>query len=166
MNCKQGLIILCSVLLFTVGCTAPTKVMTQKFDEQVHQKYTSEGKYTITGQAFLQRKGGGGVVTCAGHQITLAPNTAFFREMVEVYRNVRFPDVDPGLYKNYYRRATCNAQGDFAFENVPSLPWFVVSDAAWFPGRTQGALLLKKVDVTRDQKVLLSDGDYVTYVGE
>ena len=165
MKCKQSLIILCSVLLFTVGCTAPKKVMTQKFDEQAHQEYTRDGKNTISGQAFLQRKGGG-VVTCAGHQITLAPNTEFFREMVEVYRNVRFPDVNPGLYKDYYRTSPCNVQGGFVFEDVPSLPWFVVSDAAWFPGKTQGALLLKKVDVTRDQKVLLSNGDFVTYVGE
>ncbi len=166
MNSKQGLVILCSVLLFAAGCAAPKTVrMTTSFDEKAHQEYTREGQYTVAGQAFLQRKGVG-IVTCAGYQITLAPNTEFFREMVEVYRNVRFPDVDPGLYKDYYRRATCDANGDFLFENVPSLSWFVVSDAAWFPGRTQGALLLKKVDVTRDQKVLLSDGDYVTYVGE
>ena len=86
--------------------------------------------------------------------------------MVEIYRNLRFPDVSPDLNKDYYRRATCNAGGDFVFENVPSLPLFVVSVAAWFPGKTKGALLLKKVDVTRNQKILLSDGDFVTYVGE
>ena len=167
MKSKQGLVVLFSALLVVAGCSAPKKVrMTTKFDKQAHQEYTQEGQFTVSGQAFLQRKGVGGIVTCAGHQITLAPNTEFFREMVEVYKNVRFPDVDPGLYRDFYRTATCDASGHFVFEKVPSLSWFVVSDAAWFPGRTQGMFLLKQVDVTRNKKVLLSEGDYVTYIGE
>lgn len=105
---------------------------------------SEEGDATITGQAFLNQKGGG-VVTCAGKQVNLIPKTTYSSERInKIYGslskgykdyyavNIVFEPSTPQNYYTYQRKTICDAQGNFKFKNVPSnKEYFIITVVTW-----------------------------------
>ena len=80
----KNYIILIGVLALMVGCvTAPQKVvLNSRFDAEQTQEMLLKGDNTITGSALIRQQGGG-VVTCAGNEVWLAPVTPYSTERVK-----------------------------------------------------------------------------------
>jgi hypothetical protein len=73
-----------------VGCAELTKVPGGSFDPRGAAHIHQEGNNTITGEAFL-RQNGGGVVTCAGYDVRLVPNTPYAsKRMYVIYGNCNY----------------------------------------------------------------------------
>lgn len=122
-----------------------------EFNPGVHALYKASGSATIEGQAFLRQQGGG-VVTCAGSEVLLAPATAFYRAAI----------VDPKFIygataslmsadaKALIHETMCDATGNFTFSGVAAGVWVVITDVSWVAaGRREGGALVKEVEVPR-----------------
>jgi hypothetical protein len=90
------------------------------------------------------------------------PDTAYFRELISTigdgYR------AAPPLSAAFVVRAqVCDAQGAFAFKDLPELDWIIMTSVAWAAGDgTQGGTLARKLTTTTPQpRVILSGGDIV-----
>ena len=79
----QKLIII-PILFLLAGCATAYKqpmVMHHSFSLADYQDYQKTGQGSISGQAFLKQKGGG-IVTCAGNDVFLVPDSGYFRELL------------------------------------------------------------------------------------
>lgn len=117
------------------------------------------GTATLTGQAFFQT-GGGTPRTCAGLEVGLVPQSAYADErMQDIYghgsssyvewRNakVEFNQNDLG-YQAAIKKVTCDAQGNFTFNNLAAGTYYVTASIVWeVPpyGAFSGGLLMKRV---------------------
>lgn len=87
------------------------------------------GNSSISGQALV-KDDKGNVKSCANFNAVLIPDNAYTENMTEIIRTHTNPVPDPDYYK--YRRAVkCDAQGRFAFENLPAGRWIVEADTHW-----------------------------------
>jgi len=120
-----------------------------------------EGTGEIKGEAFL-RQNGGGVVTCAGREVTLVPSTAYSDERFlflfknnekgysPVYRRVI--SVPNPEYASFTRKTRCDSQGKFKFTGLQSGNYYVAGDVIWvIGGLSQGGSLMQKVNVNFGQ---------------
>ena len=148
-----------SLLLFLLGC-ASTYNMTNIFDKEEVSWINQDGSSTITGQAFLNQQGGG-VVTCAGKEVSLIPVTNYSSERMEAiygsteqgYKShswlttdVSFTPSTPAEFFTSQKKATCDAQGNFKFKEVPSgKEYFVLTKVRWIIDSSEqgGDLMLK-----------------------
>lgn len=140
--------------------------MRNQFEGAAHDAYIVPGTAVVGGQAIFRQQGGG-VVTCARRGVLMFPATPFFEEALDHLRAGRQPDVggkpDP-RYKLLLRKSRCDAQGNFAFRDLPAGDWFVVTDDFWTAGgNRQGSGLLRRVTVREGQaqQVLLTETDRV-----
>jgi hypothetical protein len=129
--------------LATLGaCAAPPIQFSAPYNPSEAAFSRMPGQRMITGQAML-RQIGGGVVTCAGGTVELAPDTTYWRARVTaVYGNPErgynpvlggrtiTPNPLPEALAEL-RKATCNAQGNFVFKDVPPGSYFVLSSVTW-----------------------------------
>ena len=149
------------------GCAAPRPAVPMKtlYNEAQHDPWRVDGKNTVTGQAFM-RQVGGGTVSCAGTTAAIFPDTAFFREMADILGRGGKPDVSaqarPSRDRSTIRNAVCDAQGNFAIEQVPAGRWLLISDVRWSAGRSpQGGMLMRPIEVKDGaaNRFLLTDAD-------
>jgi hypothetical protein len=149
------------------ACAPPEQRMSTTFNPDEYVPFAQPGTATVAGQAFLRQQGGG-VVTCAGSDVLLFPNTAYIREAIAIMKSGATPTGMPTMsdprMKGAGRRQQCNAQGNFKFENVPEGNWFVASEVKWAVGYArQGGSLVQEIHtspgVTTD--VLLTDRDLI-----
>lgn len=115
------------------------------FDEAAALKMLAPGAATIRGSAAV-RQVGGGVVTCAGEDVDLVPDTAYAKWRMQAYyggtyrgyRNVQRPDVvfEPNVdaYHQARRTTRCDAQGRFEFTKVGPGSYFVITRVVWTVG--------------------------------
>jgi hypothetical protein len=122
------------------------------------------GNQTVSGQGFL-RQAGGGVVTCAGSEVSLVPNTSYGREMIStIYGNASsgykpfalIPHIESASKTQYFadrKQVRCDAQGNFAFRNVPNGDYFVTTLVRWmvpvsaYTTNHEGGILMRAVSV-------------------
>jgi len=158
------------VLLVFAGCAAirPTVNLNSPFDHAAAMAQLEEGNNTITGSAVVRQKGGG-VVTCAGADISLIPATPYANErMMHIYgtRDRGYspsgaPKFEPD-YPEYYqatRTVVGDAQGMFEFDNVKDGEYYVITVITWAVGYSrQGGALMSRVVVQggETKKVVLS----------
>jgi hypothetical protein len=157
------IILIVMPLILLVGCVPPAAVkMKTDIVESDYEKFRLEGKNTVSGQAFLRQKGGA-VVTCAGSQVRLSPNTEYFREYWNIVKATKQKAIEPEYSgKRISRDTFCDAQGNFEFSNIPSGSYILVSWVSWQVGYAkQGGLLYAIIEVQGDKetKVILSDKD-------
>ena len=110
----RGVIILC--LSLTAGCAIPTMQMQTKFNPAEHRLYLRVGNASITGQAFVNQRGG--IVTCAGNDVPFVPATTFFREAITELSELRRPRTTEKIhpvFKSMIKRGQCDPQGNFSF---------------------------------------------------
>ncbi|MDU4465519.1 hypothetical protein [Haemophilus parahaemolyticus] len=149
------------------GCLSGTgwkpieHTMINKFNEQQAKNQLKEGSSRIEGNAFL-RQNGGGVVTCAGQEVTLIPFTEYANEKLKVsylsedkgyqdwvYGNYKFNNEDPN-YVKYMKTAVCDSQGKFTFDKLSAGTYFVVTAVKWQVGYyLQGGSLMQKVTLAK-----------------
>lgn len=161
-------VVLYSLLsIWLCGCALPpartSVAMQSKFEMQEHEAYRQPGSANIYGQGFLRQKGGG-TVTCAGNEVFLLPSTPFFREVVEIFKSGRKPELPPSVDASIARRGQCDAQGNFSFANLPSGAWLVATQVKWAVGyATQGGDLIREVRLGQSERlqVLLTEKDFV-----
>jgi len=125
------------------------------------------GNCNLEGQAFLKTKDGA-VKTCAGEEVILMPYNAYTEELYTVAKQGSFDNAsnfDPSIEK-YCKVTTCDENGDFKFENLPSGKWLLYTRVVWeVPGGNssslQGGDMVKIVQTTESdtQKVYLTEED-------
>jgi hypothetical protein len=116
-------------------------------------RFLTAGTSTIQGQAFLRTRGGS-VIYGAGSRVFLVPYIQ--------YTNMRFRngfDVssDPVLSK-YTRQTIADANGNFAFSDVPAGAYVAVSEVYWEAPRgrfmeKQGGTVQAIIQVAQGQTV-------------
>ena len=114
------------------------------------------GDNVIRGQMFMRRQDGL-VLTCAGGEMLLVPQTRYSRERIGhlhggtdgdgLHQGVKLEAPDP-RYKEYMRRSTCNAQGDFSFNGLSDGRYFVIGSIYW-----EGSSSLARATMMRPVKV-------------
>lgn len=148
------------------GCVAtPKQPVQMNYTAAEFDAYKGTGDATVYGQAFLRQQGGA-VVVCAGEPVVLFPHTASFEKVMALARQHIQPvfgdSADP-RFKAVARIATCDAQGNFRFVELPRARWYIFSRVRWSAGDSgqQGGELLGEVDTTGggEQQVLLTDGN-------
>lgn len=139
--------IFCCSLFFVLltGCFTTTYDVKSSFDIKAASYVNQKGNSLIEGQAFLNQKGGG-VVTCAGKNVSLLPVTEFASErMMILYKNIErgylnytaatMIKISPEAPPEYYstgRQARCDAQGNFKFKNLPAgKEFYITTTVMW-----------------------------------
>jgi hypothetical protein len=161
-------IVLVASLLF--GCAAPRRqiALTNSFNaaDVAWAKGTGTGK--IIGSAVIQTVGGV-PRNCAGRVVDLFP--------VSMYSSERFGNIYGNTNKGYIngvgplmeqnadylatsRKATCDAQGAFEFDELPDGEYFLTTIVAWQATqyRTEGGALMLRVksESGKTKKVVLA----------
>lgn len=150
------------------GCVAPQTAppLAVKFSPEQHRPYLAAGDRKVTGQAFLRQKGGG-VVTCAGAEVILFPDTPFFRGVIaQLLRRRAIAEADrvPQEFMQAVKRGQCDAQGRFAFYGLPDAGYVAVTKVIWRAGyTTEGGDVMKAVrsQGPNDQEAMLTSTDWL-----
>lgn len=158
----KKLICLAVAALAIGGCAVPAKKvqLTSQFSYDEAIKKIAPGKGTVKGSALL-RQNGGGVVTCAGNEVSLIPVTGYsYERIVAIYGSSEsgyatsapmFEGVD-GEYKRAMLTTRCDAQGYFKFENVGSGDFFVTTSVLWkVQYAMNGGALMQRVSISGDE---------------
>lgn len=120
----------------TVG---PPRQIQSPFNEAEALAMMKPGPNTITGSALL-RKVSGDVVTCAGTPVVLFPATEYARERYFItfgdngFRGIYSPQpnfTNPPGFMTHSRKATCNAQGFFRFDNLADGEYIITTTVSW-----------------------------------
>lgn len=158
-----------AVSFLVMAACAPQRVpVNAVFDPQEAAFIQRSGNGVITGQAFM-RQLGGNVVTCAGETMYLIPVTRYSTERIQIiYGNTQsgrsyvggpVPIDAPPEYSQYQKTSTCDAQGNFRFDQVPPGEYYLVGRVIWAAGSSpQGGSQMRRVRVApgQTQTVLLS----------
>lgn len=160
-------VVLSGVLALLVsGCVAPSPQrasaplrISAVFDAAAARDAIKDGPHTISGSAFMRQRGGG-VVTCAGYEVSLIPVNAYAETRISYLyaeRNAGFRpvsadrlafDPDPPEYQELRRQTKCDQRGEFRFEAVADGEYFVIAVVIWEAGKSaQGGTLFTRVKV-------------------
>lgn len=166
----KKLTLLIAFLTTLAGCkdVLTTEITTKnEFSAKEASYVLKKGNNTISGNAFM-RQGGGGVVTCAGSDVTLLPITAYSKERIDTLygdenfssaynlQYIRFVPEAPKEFREYSKKTVCNSSGDFEFKNVPNGKYYIQTNVVWNAGYSlQGGGLLATVDVKNGESVEL-----------
>lgn len=138
---------------------------------------TEAGSNRIEGTALLRTRGGE-PRTCATLDVGLIPWSRHagermahlygslkggFNPIGELGRHPRWAKDEPAFYDSV-RRAKCDAEGRFEFDELPDGEWFVEAVVTWeaprvnFSGGPQGGTLMQRVKLEggRTQKLVLT----------
>lgn len=156
------------IVLALAACVTnqPRQVpMTDYGTEAEWAPYHGLGTGVLEGQAFLRQQGGG-VVTCAGQQVSVFPATPSMRKAVEAGRRegAMVELVNAPAYVRGGRQTICDAQGNFRVDQLPAGAWFVETNVVWQVGYSrQGGVLLGEVVVPENGvgQLYLTDANFV-----
>jgi hypothetical protein len=157
---KICFVILCAIL---GGCVAPQKIsISSPFDPVLTKKLLADGINTIQGSALIRQRGGG-VVTCAGQEVTLTPATAYSSERVKALfgsslggyapafggRRVEFESTAPEYWSSS-RSTICDAQGNFRFDKMADGSFYVNTQITWnvSPYATEGGSITRLITLS------------------
>lgn len=153
---------LCLLLMSGCGPKMLTTSVSLGPDEVAWSK--AAGKNTISGFAVL-RTVGGEARTCTGAQAYLTPDSAYARDRVQqLYGSLdhgflgvgqrQFESTSP-YYEDTMRKARCDGQGHFTFEQVPDGIWYVATAIVWSTGGAyvppQGGYMFRRIEVRGGQ---------------
>jgi hypothetical protein len=161
-----GAIALVLAVSAIAGCAVQPKQVAvySNFDEVQARELIQPGANIVSGSALI-RQNGGGVVTCAGLEVMLIPRTAYAEERFStLYGNTQrgynpvFRTIDfvpnPPEYLQLTKRTLCDAQGNFAFNDVADGEFFLASMITWNVGNApQGGAIMQAISVAGGQSV-------------
>ncbi|MCR9274409.1 MULTISPECIES: hypothetical protein [unclassified Mameliella] len=155
----------------TAGCMGREIETTVPFDPSEVAYINQRGSANIEGQAFFRQQGGG-VVTCAGEEVSLMPAGKYTTQrMSQIYGNVNGGRINvlqgvnqknlPPQYLSMRRTSKCDAEGDFMFTNVANGDYYVITRVLWTVGNNiipEGGALAQRVSIRNghDVRVLLN----------
>lgn len=142
------------------GCAStplnqPQHTIQAAWQDELATHIAQTGPNSVKGSGFMRQRGGG-VVTCAGSQVSLIPATPYAIERLRVLygssesgtnqvRAIKFIPDPPGYY-SHMRQTKCDAQGNFNFEGVPDGDYFITLTVSWTVGYSaQGGNLMQRV---------------------
>lgn len=139
------------------GCMQNVVEIQTPFDPNAGTYILANGRSAISGQAFM-RQAGGGVVTCAGEDVTLTPATTYQQERMRVIygdisggsRTTGYGDVPPPPApgaERLTRTTKCDAGGNFEFRNLAAGDYYVSTTVQWMASQYsyQGGYLSTRV---------------------
>jgi hypothetical protein len=150
------------------GCSPQSVAVSTPFVASEYGRYALSGTARVEGQAFL-RQSGGSIVTCAGTEVELLPDTAYVVSALAILEKGGKAELGEhtGEISRFgaVRKATCDAQGNFVFDKLPTEDWIVVSSVTWNAGDDgQGGILIKDTSTkTGSTRVILSSDDLVRH---
>lgn len=168
---RNKVILAALATLTLAACAGRVVETTVPFDPNEVSYINQRGSADIEGQAFFRQRGGG-VVTCAGEEVRLAPAGEYTTQrMTQIYgsaqggrvnvlQGVSQDNLDPG-YLSMMRTSVCDAEGDFIFSNVANGDYYVLTRVLWTVGDSfipEGGGLAQRVQVRdgQDVRVLLN----------
>ncbi len=132
------------------GCNGGQKPyqLTAPFEESPFIAYAQPGTGVIEGQAFVKLPDGK-VVYAAGNEVGLLPVTDYTREWFEagVLPNRPVTPFDPRIGK-YFRHTRADAEGRFAFPDLPEGQYYVAVDIPWTDALGKQYIATAYADVT------------------
>lgn len=140
------LTILAFATMLITGCAAPIQKIdtSAQFDKEQAQSLLSDGTNNLKGSALIRQRGGG-VVSCAGYEVTLIPVTEYASErMRAIYgstergfrsagmgsKRIAFND-EPPEFKDLVRKTNCDAQGYFKFDKISNGDFYISTSIVW-----------------------------------
>lgn len=167
---KKSVILAIAACAVLAGCAAPKQQAKIKLHTLLNKEQAemlmSDGSNTIKGSA-LMRQVSGGVVTCAGQNVSIVPATNYAYERVRhlygsdtagtrnafVIQNNPEPfETTDEDYQKYQKRTLCDAQGFFKFEKLADGEFFVISAITWKANPNsvyfEGGWMMRKVKVS------------------
>ena len=150
--------------------TNPPIQLSSQFDSVAAKKLLVDGTNTIQGNAIV-RPQGGGVVTCAGSKVSLVPVTDYATErMRHIYKSDQRGYYSPPLpnflcepntpeYHTQQKTQVCDAQGNFAFENVADGEFYLTATVVWMVEyKWNGGYLMQRVKLSggENRKIVLT----------
>lgn len=158
---RRRLFVFC-FLMFSLFCLpgqAHTDPAAQaKFDRNLVEELLGPGPATIKGSALVFTPEGG-VVSCAGRRVTLAPVTDYSTEVITLrfgdedaaYCDIsKLPNVseDPDYHKYGLRHTLCDVQGYFEFSGLKPGDYYITAKILWGQeSEPLGGMLMRKVSV-------------------
>lgn len=160
-----------AVALSACASAPPPVVLTSTFSPAEVAWFNQTGTGSIKASALL-RQMAGGVVTCAGKEMTLIPVSAYANErMYAIYKSnsrgyyqlrtlfgtvvhsVTLPEA-PAAYRSTSKEKICDPQGFATFTNLPDGEYYVTTEVTWGvpsgPYGTvdmQGGALMQRVEI-------------------
>lgn len=149
----------------------PEHNMKNEFNVEQARNLMKTGNNKIVGNAFF-RQDGGGVVTCAGREVSLIPATAYAEERMSYLYNsgehgvnlIKGSIYDATLTRNYNfipdstdyhaltKKTVCDSSGIFKFNNIADGSFFIVVAVDWRVQQgVNGGCLMQKVTVKNGQ---------------
>ena len=149
--------------LFLIGCASPGVPYTyiNTYENEILPKIDSSmlGTNTISGSSFL-RQNGGGIVNCAGNEVTLTKNVnlgiernAYAKEYLALSakdravtqtdpRLIQFENDLQGIRDSQVKRTVCDVDGKFKFTNVSPGTYSIKTKVFWVVmDRGQGGIM-------------------------
>ena len=159
----SSILYLLSIFVVT-SCAPQSYVLKNEFDANQAMKAIEKGNNSISGEAFL-RQNGGGVVTCAGYEVSLVPETLYARERMEiiygnaikgynpVYHRVIISPDNPQYHTTLHKKI-CSSTGHFEFNDVKDGNYFLTALVVWDAPNAgkQGGSLMERVSVKGGEK--------------
>lgn len=150
-----------SILISTILFTACSTVQLQSSFNAKEVNWAKEkGTLSISGQGFARTQGGD-VKLCSGSEVSLIPKSKYATERINhIYGNdtkgrvgngfnfKKLPEA-PKEYGENMTTTTCDAQGNFKFQNLPSGEYYLVLSIGWITpyNSHQRALMMEKVNL-------------------
>jgi len=164
----QPVLIIASVFgLLLAACTAPTHQVQTPFRPADFEWSQGKGSAGISGQAFLKTRGGD-VKTCAGNTVALVPENSYTLELLTAAKAGKNSQASWDYRYQHFRRTTiCDAQGRFAFRDLPAGHWLLGTTVMWEAPSTsyltnmQGGGLSQSVTLREGEAkdIILTDRD-------
>lgn len=102
---------------------------------------TGKGSNRIVGDAKIRE--GGELFSCGSYTVFAIPDSAYARERVKALFNTTGKGMRPAnapaqclgpdypAYRQTQRTASCDTQGNFAFDNLPDGTWYITTSVIW-----------------------------------
>jgi hypothetical protein len=159
-----------TMVLATGASSAPVQLSSTFSIDEVRWVRGS-GDSTVSGKAFLKLRDGS-VKNCAGFNIELLPVAAYSSERIfktygsneagQVLLEDNPPKFTPDVkeYHEYLLKSSCDAGGEFRFEQVPAGNYYVMAFIIWdvegsTPPSKAGGGVMKRIQVTSGSHVLV-----------
>ena len=150
------------LMLLIVGCNATQPYIYKTigiYDSSEVEWSKLSGNSKIFGSGFL-RQSGGGVVSCAGNEVSLIPASSYANERLNYlfgnlqkgYNPNRYIDEASSSYLDDMRVTICDVDGKFEFNDIPSGVYYVTTRVEWMVGNSgQGGSLMQKVEIGQNE---------------